>query len=138
MKVSDFDTTILNLNGDDRSPLNDESVVFVTRSINEKNVRLTRRIWRDKILIDHPEFSLRKDEYSDEVEKTISEPDFLVNGWAGELVAVRRCEIAPNRPKYLCVIYRELNGEGFVITTFFISKLQKLLRRGVIWGKQKK
>ena len=114
-----------------------DSVVFKAISINEKIIRLTQRIWQDKILKDHPEFNEREEEYSQEIMKTISDPDYVVIGWAGELLALRFCKIAPGDPKYLCAIYREVNGEGFVITTFFISKLPKLLRRGVVWRKQK-
>jgi len=69
--------------------------------------------------------------------KAVKDPDYVVIGWAGEYLALRYCKIAPKRPKYLCVIYREGEKKGFVITTFFISKHLKLLRRGVIWQKQK-
>jgi hypothetical protein len=98
---------------------------------------LTQRVWRHKILRDHPEFRERELDYPREIRKTIRDPDYVVIGWVEELLALRYCDIAPDRPKYLCVIYRETNGEGFVITTFFISKPQKLLRRGVVWSKPK-
>jgi len=32
-------------------------------------------------------------------------------------------------------VYRELNGDGFVITAFFISRFERLLRRGILWQK---
>lgn len=101
-----------------------------------KLIRLSEVSWFEKILQDHPEFKTRSD-YLQEVKKTIQEPEYLVMGWAGEYLALRYSEIAPMGPKHLCVIYREADGGGFVITTFFISKIQKLLRRGVIWRKLK-
>jgi len=112
-----------------------ESDVFTTRSRFGKRIRLTKTMWLDKVLKDHPELSARK-EYIDEVKRTVEDPDYIVSGWFGEYLALRFCEVAPKRPKYLCVVYRELNKEGFVITAFFISKPHKLLRRGVLWRRQ--
>ncbi|MEW6215067.1 MAG: hypothetical protein AB1478_07705 [Nitrospirota bacterium] len=85
-------------------------------------------------MADHKEFAQRTD-YSDEIKKIIEDPEYIVQGWEGELIAMRWCEIAPKTPKYLCVVYRELNGEGFVITAFFISRFEKLLRRKILWQK---
>ncbi len=100
-----------------------------------KRIKLTKSVWYDKILVEHPEF-VQKDIYVEDVRETIKEPDYIVEGWAGELLALRWCESAPNRPKHLCVVYREINDEGFIITAFFISRYQKLLRRGIIWQKK--
>ncbi|MFQ5761573.1 MAG: PBECR2 nuclease fold domain-containing protein [Candidatus Bathyarchaeia archaeon] len=105
-------------------------------SVSGKVVHLSKDVWFEKILKNHPEFQHRA-EYLEEVKKAIETPDYIVIGWAGEYLALRFCEIAPNGPKHLCVVYKELNGEGFIITTFFISKPHKLLRRGVAWRKLK-
>jgi len=99
-------------------------------------VHLSENVWFRKIIIDHPEFSKRK-EYLGEVKKTIEDPEFVIAGWSGELLALRFWEIAPSSPKYLCVSYRETDGKGFIMTTFFISKVNKLLRRGILWSKPK-
>jgi len=111
-----------------------ESNVFITRSKFGKRIRLTKATWLDKMLKDHPELGARK-EYIDEVKRVVEDPDYIISGWFGEYLALRFCEVAPKRPKYLCVVYRELDEEGFVITAFFISKPHKLLRRGVLWRK---
>lgn len=66
----------------------------------------------------HPGFG-EKEEFIHEIKKTVEDPDYLVTGWAGEYLALRYCEIAPKHPKYLCVIYREGEKKGFVVTTFF-------------------
>ena len=107
-------------------------VVFVSSSRFGKQIRLTETIWYDKIRKEHPEFAERG-EYLEEIRRTIEDPDAIVEGWSRELLALRLCEIAPKSPKYLCVVYRELNDEGFVITAFFISRVEKLLRRTVRW-----
>ncbi|MCG2693244.1 hypothetical protein L6279_04005 [Candidatus Parcubacteria bacterium] len=37
--------------------------------------------------------------------------------------------------KYLIVVYRELNGDGFVITAFITSKIYQLKKRKILWKK---
>lgn len=110
-------------------------VVFTAVSRSKKKIHLTKTAWFDKILRDHPELG-KKEEYVNEVKRTVEDPDYIVSGWFGEYLALKFCEVAPKRPKYLCVVYREQNKEGFIITTFFISKPYKLLRRGVLWRKR--
>jgi hypothetical protein len=57
----------------------------------------------------------------------------LVVGWEGADLALRWSEIAPGEPKHLAVVYREIDEEGFVITAFFVSRHERLLRRGTTW-----
>jgi hypothetical protein len=99
-----------------------------------KEIRLSDKTWSKKICIEHPEFA-NNEQYPLEIKKTLEDPDYIVKGWGGELLALRWCEIAPGTPKYLCVVYRELNDDGFVITSFFISRYGKLLKREIVWQK---
>jgi len=110
--------------------------LITMRSVFGKKIELNSSVWVNKILKAHPEFA-EKEEFLQEIRKTVEDPDYVITGWAGEYLTLRYCEIAPKRPKHLCVIYREGEKKGYVITTFFISKHHKLLRRGVIWQKQK-
>jgi len=105
--------------------------VLVARSRSSKEIRLTDKIWR-KIETQHPEFRKRQD-YLDEIRSAIEDPDYVVRGWGEGQMALRWCEIAPARPKFLCVVYREVDGDGFVITAFFVSRHERLLKRGVLW-----
>ena len=105
--------------------------IFSVRSKSNKIIRLTDTIW-NKISKEHLEF---EDKYLEEMKETIRNPDYIVEGWQKELLALKWCDIAPAKPKYLCVVYRELNGEGFIITAFFISRYGKLLRRNILWQK---
>jgi len=100
-----------------------------------KKIELSPKIWKEKILTEHPEFGLNP-KYPNEVFKTIEEPEYIIEGWAGEYLALRWCKIAPKGPKYLCVVYRELENRGFIITAFFISRYGKLLRRKIKWQRQ--
>ena len=109
--------------------------IFVAKSKFGKEIRLTQKVWYEKILKDHVEFALHS-EYLDEVKRTIEEPEYIVEGWEGEMLALRWCEIAPKNAKYLCIVYRELDRDGFVITAFFISRFGKLLKRKILWKKR--
>jgi hypothetical protein len=64
-----------------------------------------------------------------EVLDTLVNPTCIVAGRAGELLAYR--EVSPQ--KFLVVVYRELEQDGFIITAFFTSRIQSLLRRKQIW-----
>lgn len=110
-------------------------ILWQITSKSGKLIRLTDKIWSEKILQEHPEFSSRP-EYVDELRLTIEKPEYIVEGWQQEMLALRWCEIAPRSPKFLCVVYREYDNEGFVITAFFISRYGKLLRRKIKWPKQ--
>jgi len=108
------------------------TMLFTALSKFEKRITLSEKTWQEKICVEHPEF-WGKGEYLDEVKRTIEDPDFVVKGWASELLALRWCSVAPKAPKYLCVVYRELDEDGFVITSFFISRYGRLLKREVAW-----
>ena len=109
-------------------------VLWTVSSKSDKSIRLTSKVWHEKIILEHPEFSILP-EYLDELRKAIEDPEYIVEGWYDENLALRWCEKAPKNPTYLCVVYREYDKEGFVITAFFISKYGKLLRRNVKWRK---
>lgn len=68
--------------------------------------------------------------YYDEVLETVEEPDIILQGYRGALIAVRNY----GRRKYLAVIYRELTRkDGFVITAYFTSQIS---RRRIKWRKE--
>lgn len=69
--------------------------------------------------------------YAPAVLEAIEEPDFIAEGWEGELVAVRRVD-----RRHLAVVYREVTrADGFVITAFFIRKVHKWVQRKRRWPK---
>ncbi|MFH0795252.1 MAG: hypothetical protein V2A74_14605 [bacterium] len=59
----------------------------------------------------------------------MTNPLRIVGGKDGELIAYRELESG----KYLVVVYRETDGDGFVITAFFTRRLQSLERRPQQW-----
>jgi hypothetical protein len=64
-----------------------------------------------------------------EVLETVGHPERVVAGRAGELLAVREQEPG----KWLVVVYRELDGDGFIITAFLTSKAASVQRRSQVW-----
>ena len=110
--------------------------LFEVRSKFNRAIRLTDTIWYNKVLQDHPEFTERP-EYVDDIKKAIEDPDYVIEGYGGEVRALRWCSVAPGRPKYLCVVYREFEQDGFVITAYFTSKVKQLVKRTVLWKRTK-
>lgn len=108
---------------------------WVVTTPTGQHVRLSDAAWVHKILVSHPEFAADPG-YEQELRLTLEDPEFIVEGWEGELLSLRWCPTAPRGPKYLCVVYREVEPMGFVITAFFVSRYGKLLRRSVRWQKR--
>ena len=81
----------------------------VVLSKNGVPIRLTDERWVH-IMTEHREvFDLRQ-----AVLAAIVEPQRILAGGAGELLAVREIEVG----KWLVVVYRELHTDGFIITAF--------------------
>lgn len=64
-----------------------------------------------------------------EVLETISNPERVLAGGAGEKLAVRKLALE----KWLVVVYRESERDGFIITAFVTRKIQSLNKREQLW-----
>lgn len=96
------------------------------RSKSGAAIRLTDERWTH-ITEEHCELAgLRL-----EVLKTVSDPERILAGGAGELLAVRELLTG----KHIVVVYREIKEGGFIITAFLTSKTRSLNRRQRIWPK---
>ena len=107
-------------------------VLWVAHAVSGTPIRLTGRVWFEKILREHPELA-EMPSAAAEARLALEAPAYVVDGWAGEFLALRWCATAPKSPKFLCVVYRERAHDGFVITAFFISRYGRLLRRRIRW-----
>jgi len=54
-----------------------------------------------------------------------------VEGGNAELLALMY--VRPD--KLLVVVYKEESNDGFIITSFFTSKVESLLKRKIVWQK---
>lgn len=97
-------------------------------SKNNRLIRLTdERI--KHISINHPETK----DYFSWILETIENPDLILAGDFGELIATR---LYPKTPvtfdKYLTVVYKETNNlGGFILTAYFSRSINKT--RKVVW-----
>jgi hypothetical protein len=87
-------------------------------------IRLTDERW-SHIIEEHGELS----ELREEVLRTISDPERILAGDKGALLTLRTLEPG----KWLVVIYRELEEDGFVITAFLTRRFRSLERRTQLW-----
>ena len=64
-----------------------------------------------------------------EVLETLSQPERVLAGGESELLAVRELKVG----KFLVVVYRELDQDGFIITALITRRLGSLDRRKQLW-----
>ena len=94
-------------------------------SKNGVPIRLPDERW-EHIITEQAELAEMREQVSD----TIAAPQRLLAGNEGELLAVREVEVG----KWLVVVYRELEGDGFVITAFLTRRHRSLDKRKVLWS----
>lgn len=97
-------------------------------SVQSKNgipIRLTDERWQH-IVTEHAELG----ESRTAVLQTIGDPEKILAGGSGELLAVREIETS----KWLVVVYRENEHDGFIITAFWTRRHRSLEKRVVIWS----
>ena len=100
-------------------------------SCNSKNNRLIRltdeRIRH--IIVNHPETK----ECTSWILETIENPDLIIAGDFGELIAVRLYDKTPvTNEKYLTVVYKEISKlDGFILTAYFSRGINK--SRRIVW-----
>jgi len=99
-------------------------VASTATSKSGATIRLTDERWAH-ITEEHGELAgLRSG-----VLRAVAEPQRVVTGGAGELLALR--ELEPG--KWLVVVYREEDADGFVITAFLTRRARSLERRMQVW-----
>ena len=93
-------------------------------SVEGVPIRLTHERWFH-IAENHDDMA----GYYEDVLDLVENPDFILRGYRGSLVAVRHY----GHQRYLMVAYRQVSLEdGFIITAYFTRKVD---RRKAIWKK---
>ncbi len=87
-------------------------------------IRLTEERW-SHIIDEHGELA----ELRAEILSTVSDPERILAGNMGERLALRSLEPG----KWLVVVYREVEEDGFVITAFLTRRFRSLDRRTQLW-----
>jgi len=101
----------------------------ITYSVNNVPIRLTDEKWIH-VVENHDDMA----GYYFDVLEAVANPTWVFKGDEDELWAVKLI----SERKVMLVIYRELKeqNDGFIITAFFTTKIQKLLKRRIIWQQQ--
>lgn len=97
-----------------------------TKSVNNIVIRLTDERWQH-ILNAHNELANEKDF----ILNAISDPDYILKGNVEEMLAA----VYKKDNKMLVVVYKEEEKDGFVITAYYTSKIEKLLKKQILWHK---
>jgi hypothetical protein len=71
----------------------------------------------------------------DLVVETIEDPDCVVTGTKGELIAPRHYQATSISEKHVIAVYREFADDGFLITAFMTLYPDTILRKGILWQK---
>ena len=90
--------------------------MYLTQSKDGIPIRFTHERL-EHITRNHPEMI----DQEQKVLETISEPDYIQRGDDETRIAVRLYPQTPLTRKFLIVVYREFQGDGFVITSYFTS-----------------
>jgi hypothetical protein len=99
----------------------------IVKSINNVSIRLTDERWIH-IIENHDDMA----GYYDEVLRIVEDPDYVIKGYGGALIALKQ-----SGEKLLSVVYKETSqSEGFIITAYFTSKI-KLEGEVIVWQRQK-
>lgn len=102
------------------------SVVWEKVSYNGKRIRLTD-VQRHHISFFHPE-ALAKE---DMLISTLARPDIVAEGGGPNIRIIYKFhENTPVGDKYLAIVLKELNEEGFIVTSYFTDRVR---RKKIIW-----
>lgn len=100
-------------------------------SINSKNNRLIRLTDErmNHIMVNHPETK----NCISWILETLENPDFVIAGDFGELLAVKLYDKTPvTNDKYLTIVYKETSKlDGFILTAYFSRSINKT--RQIVW-----
>ncbi|MEE8167960.1 MAG: hypothetical protein V3T58_03700 [Candidatus Hydrothermarchaeales archaeon] len=94
-------------------------------------IRTTEEYWTLIVESKHPIIK----RYEKEVKETLREPDEIRKSRKDPKVQLyyRRYKNLENR--YVCVLIKQLNGEGFIVTAYLADKIK---RGNVIWQRNQK
>lgn len=104
------------------------SRIWERKSYNGKRIRLTK-VQRHHISFFHPEV-LASEKM---LVATLAEPDLVTEGGGPNTrILYRFYENTPVSSKYLAIVVKELNQEGFIVTGYFTDRIR---RARVLWKK---
>ena len=105
-------------------------VVFEVKAYDKRRIRLTEVQWLHMVFF-HPEVESEHEK----IREVLENPEVVVEGATKDTrICYRFFKSTPVASKYLAVVVKVLNEEGFIITGYFTERV----RRGkVLWKKTK-
>lgn len=100
--------------------------IAITTSKNGVLIRLTEERWKHIVLL-HPNLSNKQTK----VLSTVKNPDYILKGQAGELLAVSKL----SEKGYIVVVYKEIRRDGFIITAYDTTDVRWLFKKELMWSK---
>ena len=101
--------------------------MMTVSSVNGVPIRLTDERWQH-IVSGHPEMASERERSM----STVEQPDFVLAGDFGELLAVRHWPGTALGSKFVVVAYREVDRtDGFVLTAYLTRRPSR--SRSVLW-----
>jgi len=92
-------------------------MVFETRSVMEKEIRLTDVQW-----LHIQDRHIETGGQLEKMKETLQKPDFVDYDAQEDVYHyLKKFQKTPVTRKFMLVVVKHLNGDGFVITSFFIS-----------------
>lgn len=96
-------------------------IIFEVRSRLDRKVRLTRAQW-NHITVRHREIEGQERK----IAMTLQDPDFVLYSKGDDNHQYHKVfSETPVTGKYLLVVAKHLNDEGFIITAFFIGRIKE-------------
>ena len=106
------------------------SIIFEETAYDGRIVRLSEVQWRH-ILFFHPEVEGEQVKMME----VLQEPEIVLEGATGDTrVCYRFYPSTPVTSKYLAVVVKVLDREGFIITSYFTERVRKGV---VLWRRMK-
>lgn len=103
-------------------------VLATAISKNNVPIRLTDERWFH-IALSHKEITSFTS-----LMKTIKNPDAILKGDTGELLAIKK---KSGKKAWIVVAYKEINQtDGFVLTAYVTTDSQWLFKREILWNKE--
>ncbi len=95
--------------------------IFRIKDETGRKIRLTKRQWRETNL-KHPSMTT----YLEEIKETLVKPDTITDYSFDEKVRYyyKYFKHIKSKNKYLLVIVKYLNGDGFIIKSYFDSRIK--------------
>lgn len=98
----------------------------IVKSKNGIPIRLPKERWVH-IIENHDDLA----GYYDKVLSSVEEPDYILKGYGGALVALTYVD----KGKFMVVIYKEFEADGFIVTAYFSRKMN-LGKEVILWQRK--